>query len=155
MRPVAHPPLTHARSECAAAANLDQNYGVTSKIDEQLKLSQSVSKVTDKANELKDSLTSKVDDLKAKAASSEPSSGAKSGVSVDEKPLPPCASPPPPPGGFQPDMSLSKLCGDASRVASGSAIEMAAARRLVVRIIARGAAVKPEAADSVARNNNL
>jgi len=54
-----------------AAANLDANYGVTSKIDEQLKLSESVGKVTDKANELKDSLTSKVDDLKSKAASSD------------------------------------------------------------------------------------
>lgn len=55
----------------AAAANLDSNYGVTAKIDEQLKLSESVSKVTDKATELKESLTNKVDDLKAKAASSD------------------------------------------------------------------------------------
>ena len=55
----------------AAAANLDANYGVTSKIDEQLKLTATVEKATAKVDELKASLTSKVDDLKAKAATSE------------------------------------------------------------------------------------
>lgn len=54
-----------------AAANLDANYGVTSKIDEQLKLTATVEKATAKVDELKASLTSKVDDLKAKAATSE------------------------------------------------------------------------------------
>lgn len=51
-----------------AAANLDSNYGISAKIDEQLKISAAVEKATDKANELKGSLTSKVDDLKAKAS---------------------------------------------------------------------------------------
>eukprot|EP00322_Chrysochromulina_rotalis_P020231 CAMPEP_0115838192 /NCGR_PEP_ID=MMETSP0287-20121206/5603_1 /TAXON_ID=412157 /ORGANISM="Chrysochromulina rotalis, Strain UIO044" /LENGTH=183 /DNA_ID=CAMNT_0003291713 /DNA_START=38 /DNA_END=589 /DNA_ORIENTATION=+ len=52
-----------------AASNLDANYGVTAKIDEQLKLSASVEKVTAKVDELKGSLTDKVDDLKSKASS--------------------------------------------------------------------------------------
>jgi len=54
-----------------AAANLDANYGVTAKIDDQLKLSQSVEKVTAKVDELKETLTSKVDDLKSKASATE------------------------------------------------------------------------------------
>ena len=53
-----------------AAANLDSNYGITAKIDDQLKLSQAVEKVSDKVEEVKSSVTSKVDDLKAKASSS-------------------------------------------------------------------------------------
>ena len=60
-------------SRCAvstAAANLDANYGITAKIDDQLKLSQAVEKVSDKVEEVKSSVTSKVDDLKAKASSS-------------------------------------------------------------------------------------
>merc|ERR1719337_206768 len=53
-----------------AASNLDSNYGITAKIDDQLKLSEAVEKVTDKIDEVKGSVSSKVDDLKAKAASS-------------------------------------------------------------------------------------
>lgn len=54
-----------------AAANLDANYGVTAKIDDQLKISAAVEKATDKIDEVKSSLTSKVDDLKAKASSTD------------------------------------------------------------------------------------
>merc|ERR1711935_939539 len=50
-----------------AASNLDKNYGITSKIDEQLKISQAVDKASAKVNELKSSVTNKVDDLKSKA----------------------------------------------------------------------------------------
>jgi len=53
-----------------AAANLDANYGITAKIDDQLKLSQAVESATSKIDEVKSSVTSKVDDLKAKAGSS-------------------------------------------------------------------------------------
>merc|ERR1719174_1986467 len=53
-----------------AAANLDANYGITAKVDEQLKLSQALDKVTDKFDEVKSSVTDKVDDLKSKASSS-------------------------------------------------------------------------------------
>jgi len=53
-----------------AAANLDSNYGITAKIDEQLKLSAAVEKVTDKVDEVKTSISSKVEDLKSKASSS-------------------------------------------------------------------------------------
>ena len=42
--------------------------GITSKIDEQLKISQAVEKATAKVDELKSSVTGKVDDLKAKAS---------------------------------------------------------------------------------------
>merc|ERR1719174_3195895 len=52
-----------------AAANLDANYGITAKIDDQLKLSQAVEKVTDKIEEVKGTVSSKVDDLKSKASS--------------------------------------------------------------------------------------
>ena len=41
--------------------------GITSKIDEQLKISQAVDKASAKVNELKSSVTDKVDDLKSKA----------------------------------------------------------------------------------------
>ena len=51
------------------ASNLDKNYGITSKIDEQLKLSAAVDNVKDKVEEVKGSITSKVDDLKSKASS--------------------------------------------------------------------------------------
>merc|ERR1711871_1185393 len=53
-----------------AASNLNENYGITAKIDEQLKNSAAVDKVTDKIDEVKTSVTSKVDDLKSKASSS-------------------------------------------------------------------------------------
>merc|ERR1719253_1194566 len=53
-----------------AAGNLNENYGITAKIDEQLKISAAVDKVTDKIDEVKTSVTSKVDDLKSKASSS-------------------------------------------------------------------------------------
>jgi hypothetical protein len=51
-----------------AASNLNNNYGITAKIDEQLKLSQAVDKATVKFDELKGSVTDKVDDLKSKAS---------------------------------------------------------------------------------------
>jgi len=51
-----------------AAANLDANYGITASIDDKLKLSSAVDKATAKVDEVKSSLTSKVDDLKAKAS---------------------------------------------------------------------------------------
>jgi hypothetical protein len=51
-----------------AASNLDANYGITTKIDEQLKLSQAVESATSKIDEVKSSLTAKVDDLKSKAS---------------------------------------------------------------------------------------
>ena len=41
--------------------------GFTSKIDEQLKISQAVDKAGSKINELKSSVTDKVEDLKSKA----------------------------------------------------------------------------------------
>ena len=50
-----------------AASNLDKNYGFTAKIDEQLKISQAVDKAGSKINELKSSVTDKVEDLKSKA----------------------------------------------------------------------------------------
>merc|ERR1712127_61595 len=50
-----------------AASNLDKNYGFTSKLDEQLKISQAVDKAGSKINELKSSVTDKVEDLKSKA----------------------------------------------------------------------------------------
>merc|ERR1712178_26539 len=52
-----------------AAGNLDSNYGITAKIDEQLKLSAAVDKVGDSITKVKDSLTAKVEDLKDKASS--------------------------------------------------------------------------------------
>lgn len=53
-----------------AASNLDANYGITTKIDDQLKLSQAVESASSKIDEVKSSLTAKVDDLKSKASSS-------------------------------------------------------------------------------------
>merc|ERR1712125_124193 len=52
-----------------AASNLDKNYGFTSKIDEQLKISQAVDKAGSKINELKSSVTDKVEDLKSRPPS--------------------------------------------------------------------------------------
>jgi len=51
-----------------AASNLNNNYGITAKIDEQLKISQAVDKATAKIDEVKSSVTDKVDDLKSKAS---------------------------------------------------------------------------------------
>merc|ERR1711924_144715 len=51
-----------------AGSNLDKNYGFTSKIDEQLKISQAIDKATSKVDELKSSVTGKLEDLKAKAS---------------------------------------------------------------------------------------
>jgi hypothetical protein len=51
-----------------AADNLNTNYGVTKKIDEQLKLSQALDTASSKFNEVKTSVTDKVSDLKAKAS---------------------------------------------------------------------------------------
>jgi len=54
-----------------AAGNLNENYGITSKIDEKLKLSQAVDKLTEKVEDVKTTVTSKVDDLKSKASSTD------------------------------------------------------------------------------------
>jgi hypothetical protein len=53
------------------ADNLNKNYGLTDKVDEKLKLSATFGKALDKIEETKDSLTSKVDDLKKSATESE------------------------------------------------------------------------------------
>jgi len=53
-----------------AAGNLNENYGITAKIDEKLKLTEALDKVGDKVNEVKTSVSDKVDDLKSKASSS-------------------------------------------------------------------------------------
>jgi hypothetical protein len=52
-----------------AAANLDSNYGISASVDEKLKLTQAYDKAVDKLEEVKGSVTSKVDDLKSKASS--------------------------------------------------------------------------------------
>merc|ERR1719261_1678799 len=49
------------------ADNLNQNYQITGKIDEKLKLSSAVDKVLASVDDIKDTTTAKVDDLKAKA----------------------------------------------------------------------------------------
>jgi hypothetical protein len=54
-----------------AASNINSNYGITAKIDEQLKLSEATAKVTSKFDEVKSSVTEKVSDLKTKASSAE------------------------------------------------------------------------------------
>ena len=54
----------------SVASNLDSSYGVTKKLDDQLKLSASYGKAASKVEELKASVTGKVEDLKAKASSS-------------------------------------------------------------------------------------
>ena len=56
------------RTVSTAAGNLDSNYGITAGIDEKLKLSQAVEKVADKFDEVKGSVSTKVDDLKSKAS---------------------------------------------------------------------------------------
>jgi hypothetical protein len=45
------------------ADNLNKNYGLTDKLDEKLKLTDTIGKATDKLDEVKSSLTSKVDEL--------------------------------------------------------------------------------------------
>merc|ERR1711990_564576 len=57
-----------ADTATTAAVNLDKNYGITSKIDDQLKLSAAVDNAKAKVDEIKSSVSSKVDDLKAKAS---------------------------------------------------------------------------------------
>jgi uncharacterized protein YcfJ len=54
-----------------AGDNLNKNYGVTDKIDERLKLTQAAKKATSKFDVFKASVTSKADDLKAKASDSD------------------------------------------------------------------------------------
>ena len=51
-----------------AASNLDKNYGLTAKVDEKLKLTEALDKVTSKIDDVKSSVTDKVADLKAKAS---------------------------------------------------------------------------------------
>jgi hypothetical protein len=53
------------------ADNLNKNYGVTDKIDEKLKLTATIDKATDKLDELKGSLTAKVDEVKKSATESD------------------------------------------------------------------------------------
>jgi hypothetical protein len=50
-----------------AASNLDKNYGITAKVDEKLKLTEALDKVTSKIDDVKSSVSDKVSDLKAKA----------------------------------------------------------------------------------------
>jgi len=52
-----------------ATSNLDKNYGITSKIDDRLQISAAVEKVVDKVDEVKASVSDKVNDLKSKADS--------------------------------------------------------------------------------------
>jgi small ligand-binding sensory domain FIST len=54
-----------------AVSNLDKNYGITSKIDQQLKISRAIDKASKKVNEVKSSVSEKLSDLKAKSASTE------------------------------------------------------------------------------------
>jgi len=54
-----------------AASNLNENYGVTAKIDEKLKISQAVENAASKVDDLKSSVSDKVTDLKAKASSTD------------------------------------------------------------------------------------
>ena len=52
----------------SVADNLNKNYGLTDKIDAKLQLSARAESLSEKFNSQKDKLTSKVDELKAKAA---------------------------------------------------------------------------------------
>jgi len=63
-----------------AADNLNTNYRITAKIDEQLKLSEATDKITAKIDEVKSSVTTKVDNLKAKASNVEVKSSATTKV---------------------------------------------------------------------------
>ena len=70
MRAAAEPTPPAPRPQIATAtSNLDKNYGISAKIDEQLKISAAVEKVVDKVDEVKSAVTDKVSDLKAKADS--------------------------------------------------------------------------------------
>ena len=51
----------------SVADNLNRNYGLTDKIDAKLQLSARAESLTEKFNAQKDKLTSKVDELKARA----------------------------------------------------------------------------------------
>merc|ERR1719163_1989163 len=51
------------------AGNLNENYGITAKIDEKLQLSERADSLASKFDEQKSKLTSKVDELKEKASS--------------------------------------------------------------------------------------
>lgn len=55
-----------------AAANLDSSYGISAKVDEKLKISEAVNKAVSKVDEVKSTVTEKVEDLKTKASTSEP-----------------------------------------------------------------------------------
>lgn len=54
-----------------AADNLNNNYGLTDKIDKQLKVSENLAIAASKVDSVKSSITDKVDDLKTKASSSD------------------------------------------------------------------------------------
>jgi len=54
-----------------AAANLDANYGISAQVDEKLKISEAVSKAASKVDEVKSTVTNKVEDLKNKAKAPE------------------------------------------------------------------------------------
>jgi len=56
-----------ADTVCTAAANLDRNYGFSEGVDEKLKLSEAADKVGAKFDDLKNSVSGKVDNLKSKA----------------------------------------------------------------------------------------
>lgn len=50
-----------------AAGNLNDNYGITAKIDEKLKVSEYLSLAESKLEDVKGTVTTKIDDLKAAA----------------------------------------------------------------------------------------
>jgi len=50
-----------------AAGNLNENYGITAKIDEKLEVSKYVALASSKVDDVKSSVTDKIDDLKAAA----------------------------------------------------------------------------------------
>jgi hypothetical protein len=54
-----------------AAGNLNENYGITDKIDAQLKISDKLALAGSKVDELKSSVSDKLDDLKTKASKEE------------------------------------------------------------------------------------
>ena len=54
-----------------AAVNIDRNYGISGKIDDQLKISQAVDKATGSFNDFKGSVTDKVTELKRSTESSD------------------------------------------------------------------------------------
>jgi len=54
-----------------AAGNLNENYGITKKVDAQLKISPALDKAVANFDNFKSTVTSKVDDLKTKASNTE------------------------------------------------------------------------------------